>query len=132
MPTKILIVDDDADMRLTLRGVLEPVADVVEAASGPEALRVLSREKPALMFLDVTMPGADGLLVLEWARAASPRLIVVMVTGETDLSVARRALERGARSYITKPFDPAALRAEVARLTGAPPPDSEPPWRVAS
>lgn len=132
MSPRILVVDDDADMRTMLRGTLEFVCRVTTAADGQEALVALERDKPALMLLDVTMPGLDGLAVLERALAVAPNLVVVMLTGELDLSVAREALNRGARAYITKPFEPEALRAEVVRLTGGEPakPDGDPPWRV--
>lgn len=134
MATKILIVDDDADMRKMLRGVLEPLGTVVEAADAVAALRMLSAEKPSVMLLDVTMPGEGGLSVLLKARAAAPQTLVVMLTGETDLFVARTALEQGARAYITKPFDPEAIRAEIRRLTGgdADAPSGDPPWRVVA
>jgi DNA-binding response OmpR family regulator len=131
---KILVVDDDSDLRSVIRGVLEPVGTVIEAADGDSALRALASEKPAVMLLDVTMPGESGLSVLSKARASAPNLIVVMLTGEMDLRVARTALEQGARSYITKPFDPEALREEIRRLTRvdevAGPGD--PPWRVVA
>lgn len=132
--TKILVVDDDADMRKMLCGVLEPLGTVIAAADGAEALRALETEKPALMLLDVTMPGESGLSVLLKARAAAPHVVVVMLTGETDLFIARTALEQGARAYITKPFEPEAIRAEVRRLTGgdADAPSGDPPWRVVA
>lgn len=130
MTRKILVVDDDEDMRRMLRHILEEDAEILEAPDGASALHVLVREKPALMLLDVTMPDADGLEVLERTRRAAPDVVVVMVTGQTDLSVALTALERGARAYITKPFDPQDIRAEVRRLSAGGPPEDSPPWRV--
>jgi CheY-like chemotaxis protein len=131
MRAKIMIVDDEEDLRRILRGILEPIAQVCEAAGGEEALRLLLREKPDLMFLDVTMPGLGGLALLRRALRTAPHLAVVMLTGNLDLSVARAALEGGARAYITKPFDPGTVIAEVERLSGAAsPPPGEPPWRV--
>jgi two-component system chemotaxis response regulator CheY len=131
---KILIVDDDADLRLALSGLLAPLGEILEASDGMEALRALRERKPALMLLDVSMPGMDGVAVLKAALAENPTLTVLMVTGEADLSVARRALEAGARAYITKPFDPATICDEVARHAGI---DRKPrnegferPWRV--
>ena len=133
MPVKIMVVDDEEDLRRILRGILEPFGQVCEAADGEEALRLLRREKPALMFLDVAMPGLDGLTVLRRALSALPSLAVVMLTGELDLRVARAALEVGARAYITKPFSPEAVSAEALRMAEGGPvarsPD-EPPWRV--
>ena len=130
---KILVVDDDADVRRVLASILEPVAEVVTAADGEDALRLLGAERPDLVLLDLTLPGVDGLEVLRRARAARPDLLVVMLTGERDLALARAALDAGARAYFTKPFDPDQVRAEAARLTGrdqGPGADGR-PWRVA-
>jgi FixJ family two-component response regulator len=68
------------------------------------------------MLLDVSMPEMGGLAVLEAARALDPRLAVVMLTGESDLGVARKALDLGARSFITKPFDVEVVLDELRRL----------------
>lgn len=129
---KILIVDDDPDVRHILRGILEPVCAVVEAGDGESALAALAAEKPALMLLDVTMPGLDGIAVLTRARAVSPATAVVMLTGRADVSQARVALDLGARAYITKPFDPLDIRDEVTRILeeGGHRSPSDPPWRV--
>lgn len=124
-------MDDDPDMRGMLRAIVEPLGQAATAADGAEAMEALARERPDLIFLDVAMPGEDGLSVLGRVRAADPGVAVVMLTGETDLAVARTALERGARSYITKPFDPETIRAEVLRFAGGPRTrGDEPPWRV--
>jgi CheY-like chemotaxis protein len=116
MARTLLIVDDDADLRAVLRRLLEPLGRIVEAADGAEALLLVKAERPALMLLDVSMPGLDGLTVLEDALSINPKLLVVMLTGEMDLHVARRALTSGAREYVTKPFDPRALSGEIERL----------------
>jgi CheY-like chemotaxis protein len=134
MATKILVVDDDADLRKVLRGLLAPLGTVVEAGDGPAALRLLSSERPAVMLLDVAMPEMDGLTVLMDALSIAPNLAVVMLTGELDLHIAKRALDAGARAFVTKPFDPATLCADVRRLAGLPgdladEPDGR-PWRV--
>ncbi|MFI5345639.1 MAG: response regulator [Elusimicrobiota bacterium] len=136
MARKILVVDDDADLRRILRGLLAPFGTVLEAANGLDALGLLRAEAPALMLLDVSMPVMDGLAVLTDALAIDPKLPVVMLTGDMDMHIAKRALEAGARSYITKPFEPSSLCAEVRRLTGvgdAVPDEDEAsgrPWRV--
>lgn len=113
---KILLVDDDPDVRKILRGILEPMCEVLEAGDGTAALDLLGREKPALMLLDLTMPGLSGMEVLTRAPEVHPKVIVVMLTGRADVSQARAALELGARAYITKPFDPMEIRDEVSRL----------------
>jgi len=115
MGNKILIVDDDADMRRVVRGILEPLGDILEASNGKEALRVIAAGKPELMLLDVAMPDMDGFDVLKAAHFLDPALPIVMLTGETDLAMAKSALDDGARAYVTKPFDAVALRDEVRR-----------------
>lgn len=134
MAHKILIVDDDPDSRRTLRCVLAPLAYILESAGGEEALSLLAAERPELMLLDLTMPGMGGLEVLESGLRLAPRLKVVMLTGQTDIVVAKAALEKGARAYITKPIDPRRLRDEISDMLGlnARPAedDRNKPWRV--
>ena len=126
----ILIVDDDEDLRRMLRGALYPVCEVIEASNGLDALCLLQRQKPRLVLLDMMMPEMGGLEVLSAARRAEPSIPVVMLTGDSDVDSAVTALERGASAYITKPFDPAYLRDEVARLLRPPPRDGAPPWQM--
>lgn len=133
-PRKILIVDDDDDLRTVLRGLLSPLGTILEASNGVAALRLLKAEKPGVALLDVSMPEMDGLAVLRGALEIDPKLVVVMLTGEMDLHVAKRALEAGARAYITKPFDPNTIYADIARHAGL---DADAgggsagrPWRV--
>jgi YesN/AraC family two-component response regulator len=131
MPRKILVVDDDTDILLL---TLDPMGAVAEASNGREALEKVKALKPDLMLLDVDMPEINGLEVLLAARKIDPRLQVVMLTAEADLAVAKKALDLGARSYITKPFDMRTVFEEVQRLldnnsrgSGAAP---DRPWRV--
>jgi DNA-binding NtrC family response regulator len=133
MLQKILIVDDEADLRTSIRCALESVCEVLEAANGPDALALIQAERPRALLLDISMPDMGGLAVLRAAREILPALAVIMLTGELDLEVAREALECGARSYVTKPFDTETLRSEVKRLLE--PPSKEEgearPWRIA-
>ena len=139
MADKILIVDDDPDMLTVLRWALSPVGDVLEACEGRAALRLVGEEQPRLILLDVAMPGMSGIEVLREIRRLDPTAIIVMLTGLCDISVAKEALDCGARAYVTKPFDDSYLRGEVRRLleiTRKKPPsgdsdaDSGRPWRV--
>ena len=127
---KILIVDDEEDMRRMLRGVLNPVCEIIEASNGLDALCLLQREKPRLLLLDMALPEIGGLEVLSAALRIAPTTLVVMLTGDGDIESAVTALERGARAYITKPFDPAYLCREVARLLEPPMKAGDQPWRV--
>jgi DNA-binding NtrC family response regulator len=131
MAIKILIVDDDADLRRSLAAVLTPLFSVFAAADGAEALDVLKKERIPLMLLDVSMPGMSGLEVLAAAKALYPALIVVMLTSQQDIDIAAKALNLGASEYVTKPFDADYIRAEVTRLTGKPDvPSNDKPWKV--
>lgn len=130
MRPTVLVVDDDADLRRVLRGILEPLVFVVEAAGGEEALRALEREKAALMLVDSVMPGMDGLETLRRALAASPALTVVMLTGTGDLTLAHAALDSGAKAFITKPFDAQVIRREILALVGKGDEHESPPWRL--
>lgn len=132
MAAKILAVDDDEDVLRVLSVLLAPLGTVLQATGGVRALNLLKTEKPALMLLDVSMPDANGLAVLKAALMRAPGLIVTMLTAETHLGIAKIALERGARSYITKPFEADFLRGEVGRLLGqTAPPAPYRPWRMA-
>lgn len=132
MPIKILIVDDDPDLRISLAAILSPLFTVLVASNGAEALVLLKKDRPRLVLLDVSMPGLSGLEVLAAAKIADSALLVVMLTSQQDIEIAAKALNLGATEYVTKPFDADYIRAEVARLTGSPDePSNGKPWRVA-
>ena len=131
----MLIVDDDADVRRVVLGILRPLCEILEASNGKDALRLLSAEKPSLMLLDMTMPEMSGLDVWKEARAFDPALPIVMLTGDSDLGSAKCALDDGARAYITKPFAPETLYEDVRRILAGSEGAEESsgrPWRVRS
>lgn len=134
MAHKILVVDDDSDTRRILRYVLSPVAAVLEASSGADALAQIKAERPRLVMLDLVMPGIGGLEVLEAGLKLFPNMTVVMLTGQSDVGVAKAALDKGARAYITKPIDPQRLREVVEDILGTDATDADDdrrkPWRV--
>jgi len=117
----VLVVDDDTQIRNTLRGVLEDEGhSVAEAADGAKALEVLERRRFDVVLLDVKMPGVGGLEALEMIREAAPQTGVVMVSGESTISTAVQALKLGAFDFIEKPVDPERLievLLQAARLT---------------
>ena len=78
---------------------------VTLAASGEEALMLLEKSPPHLVLLDLMMPGIGGMKALQNIKAQYPDLCVLMVTGESDLSIAQEALALGATDYLKKPFD---------------------------
>ncbi len=129
-PPKVLVVDDDDELRQALRGVLRPVCQVVEASNGLDAVCLIQREQPGLVLLDMAIPEMSGLEVLSAARRIAPSTRVVMITGDDNADSAVNALNGGACAYITKPFDPGTLRDEVARLLQPAPKTGEALWRV--
>ncbi len=129
---KLLIVDDEPDIRRTLSLLFKDSYEVLEAGDGNEAVRLAGSRAPDLVFLDVVMPGMDGLAALESLKKVRPNMIVIMLTGEQEIAVAKEALDHGASMYVTKPYEPNFLRAEVERLlTAGPAKANEKPWRVA-
>ncbi len=111
---RILIVDDEPDVLLTLRLLLEGEGfEPSLAAEGETALRRIDEENPDLVLLDIMMPVLDGWMVLAQlaGRARRPRVVVCSAkTGELDIA---RARELGAAAYVTKPFDPSDLVATL-------------------
>ncbi|MDE2038422.1 MAG: response regulator [Elusimicrobia bacterium] len=133
MPKKILVCDDDPQLRETLRLLLSPSYDVLEARDGAEALRLIEDERPDLLLLDVSMPVMSGLETLKACQDWHPALATIMLSARRQIGVARRALALGARAYVTKPFDPESVRAEIDRVLvpfRAKPPGDQPPWRL--
>jgi DNA-binding response OmpR family regulator len=113
---KILVVDDDDDIRLLLRELLTRAGyDVDEAADGRAALRRLYESQPALVLLDVSMPELDGFQTLERVRDLSD-VPVIMVTARADELEKVRGLGAGADDYVAKPFGRQELLARVAAL----------------
>jgi two-component system chemotaxis response regulator CheY len=112
MPS-VLIVDDDPSIRKLVATTLEDVAgfELVEAADGDEALELAREEAPAIVLLDIDMPGIDGLEACRRLRAQpqTAGATVVMLTAAADEEAARAAEEAGADLFITKPFSPLEL-----------------------
>src|SRR5499433_1935175 len=102
---RILVIDDDAGVRESLRMTLEYDGyDVAGAATGQEGIALVEREAPDLVMLDVKMPGMDGLEVLDRLRAMNETLPVIVVSGHGMISTAVEATKKGAFDFIEKPF----------------------------
>jgi two-component system response regulator AtoC len=105
-PANILVVDDEPGILHYMRDVLELEGYLVStAASGSDALKQIHYGlKPDLVFLDLVMPGLDGIQVLEQLRVIDPRLKVVFLSGVTDAHKIAQAFRLGAQDYLTKPL----------------------------
>lgn len=113
-PRRCLIVDDEPSMRAVLRRLMQADGfECIEAASGDEALSVLSATDVPLVLSDYHMPGMDGGALMAAIHARSPLTAVVIITAVADVTIAVRCLEAGALDYLTKPFASEEVRARV-------------------
>src|SRR5690349_11809617 len=104
---KVLVVDDDAGVRFTLRGLLEDEKlEVVEAADGEQGLALVEQGGISLVLSDVRMPKLDGLALLERIqKLPEPRPNVILITAHGNERLAVEAIKRGAYDYFKKPFE---------------------------
>jgi DNA-binding response OmpR family regulator len=113
---RILVVDDDSDIRGLLRELLDRRGfAVTEARDGQEALRRFFEDRPDLVVLDVAMPGLDGWATLDRIRELSDVPVVMLTAKATELEKTR-GLRAGADDYVTKPFGRQELLARVEGL----------------
>ena len=114
MTKKILIIDDDAQIRELLKMFLENNDHEVMAAPTAEKGLALARKNEFdLVLLDIMLPDEDGVTTLNNLQKISPNVPVIMITGGNDLEVAEECLSAGAVDYITKPFDFEYLRTSI-------------------
>src|SRR5580765_2248787 len=105
MKSRILVIDDEAEIRRSVRMILEYEGyEVIEASSGPEGGTLVERESPDLVFLDIKMPGMDGLDALQRIRASKETLPVAIISGHGTVSTAVEATKAGAFDFIEKPL----------------------------
>jgi len=117
---KILITDDERDMRLALANTLELAGySVIDAGSGKEALEKLKTESVDLMLLDIRLPDMDGVQILKKVKAEHPGLPVIMVTGFGSLETAVQTVQLGASDYLPKPFENKDLFQKIEKALGA-------------
>jgi two-component system chemotaxis response regulator CheY len=122
MTQKILIVDDSALSRRTLRRILESAAyEIVEADDGMTALEVYFLEKPSLVLLDLVMKGMYGLDVLAKLREMDPKALVVVASADIQSSTRKMSEEAGSLAFINKPFvsEQVIAAVEAALAEGA-------------
>jgi two-component system invasion response regulator UvrY len=115
---RVLLVDDHAIVRSGLRRLFAVLPDVQisEAASGPEALALVRAELPALVILDLNLPGLGGLELLRRVLTEHPKARVVVLSMHAETSYAARALRAGAVGYLSKNASPEELLEAVRRV----------------
>ncbi|UUR08677.1 nitrogen assimilation response regulator NtrX [Sphingomonas glaciei] len=120
MALEVLVVDDEADIRDLVAGVLEDEGYAVRSAgNSTEALDAIESRRPSLVLLDVWLQGSrmDGLQLLEEVKRRDPSLPVLMISGHGNLDTAVAAIREGAIDFIEKPFEASRLLHLVGRAT---------------
>ncbi|NUN14985.1 MAG: sigma-54-dependent Fis family transcriptional regulator [Myxococcales bacterium] len=114
---RVLLAEDERTLRLPLAGFLRSLgAEVVEVASGSEAITELEQQPFNLVITDIVMPGADGITVLQRARQLQPQCQVILMTAYASVDTAVRSLRLGATDYLIKPFQFEELQSKLAPL----------------
>jgi two-component system alkaline phosphatase synthesis response regulator PhoP len=119
--TKVLVIDDEAPIRLLCRVNLEAEGmNVIEAADGPSGLDKARDESPDVILLDVMMPGLDGWRVAEHLLEdeRTNEIPIIFLTARAEFRDRARGLDIGGVDYVTKPFNPLELAALVRDLLG--------------
>lgn len=119
MTVRVLVVDDEPDIRLVARAALTKVGcQVIVAGTGLEALARAVQDQPDVILLDCMLPDLDGFDTCARLKAepATCNIPVVFLTGKTDQAAIERGLALGARGYISKPFNPLTLGRQVQEI----------------
>ena len=111
---KILVVDDEADIRRAFhRNLAGDALEVVDAANGQEAIRMVAQERPTLVVMDIRMGATSGLDTLRKLRELDPKLLVIMMTAYGTTQTAIEAMKLGAYDYVLKPLEVPKLKALI-------------------
>ena len=106
MPNKIMVVDDDSALRMTLQEILmEEGRDVISAEDGFQAVKMASECRISLIFMDIQMPGMNGVDAFLKIKDILPDCVVVMMTGFSVETLVQKALAEGAMTVLHKPID---------------------------
>src|SRR5580765_2891708 len=126
MENKILIVDDEAHIRMLIEQTLEDLEDedviIFKAENGEEALEIIQAEKPQLVFLDVMMPKMNGMEVCRRVKKELKldSIFIVLLTAKGQELDRQKGLEVGADLYMTKPFDPEVILKKAREVLDLP------------
>ena len=113
---RVLVVNDEGEFLDSSERILSRVGfQLYTASGGDEALKVVENVQPAIVLLDLKMPGVKGMEVLKSIRKSDPSILVIVITGSATVESAIEAMKQGAYDYIPKPFEPNQLRIAVDR-----------------
>jgi len=122
---RILLVDDDSDILISMQAAFEPTGAVIETASnGNKAVELAEKHDPDLVVLDMMLPGRSGFLVLEKIKSKKPKNakpFVIMITGNQGARHKMYAESLGVSEYLNKPVKLDKLIATAERLLSPPP-----------
>ena len=124
MEQKLLIVDDEAHIRMLIEQTLEELEDegieFLSAENGEEVLEIIQSENPQLVFLDVIMPKMNGMEVCRRVKKelGLNNVFIVLLTAKGQELDRQKGIEVGADLYMTKPFDPEAILAKAKEVLG--------------
>ena len=103
---KILVVDDEAGIcHLIEKTLAYSGFSVFKAKNASKALQIIAQEKPSLIFLDILMPDVDGLELLKQIKAIDSKIVVIMVSVQSDEATRQKAKDWGADGFVAKPFE---------------------------
>ena len=118
MPERILVVDDELDMLMLLRMIIEDNTDYeVETTNNPsEALKMVMENNYDLVISDLKMPGMDGLELFDEVREMDPDLPLIIITAYGSLETSDEAIKKGVADFITKPFRKDSILFTINRV----------------
>ncbi len=120
MEQKIMLVDDAAFMRMTIKNCLQRAGytNLVEAENGMTACEMYQNEMPDLVIMDITMPDLDGIQALRAIKIMDPKAKVVMCSAMGQEAMVVEAIRLGALDFIVKPFKPNRILQTVSKILG--------------
>ena len=125
MDKKLLIVDDEAHIRMLIEQTLEDLEDegveLLFADNGETALQIIQEERPNLVFLDVMMPKMNGMEVCQKVKKELnlTEVYIILLTAKGQEVDRQKGLEMGANKYMTKPFDPDEMLSIAEEILGS-------------
>jgi two-component system chemotaxis response regulator CheY len=119
-PKKVLICDDSIVMRKMINDILSRNGFIVvgQAKNGVEAVELYAKLQPDLVTMDIIMPGEPGVEIVKKIVTMDSKARIMMVTGLSQKNLVLQAMENGAREFVVKPFDEAALLEAAAKTIG--------------